>query len=253
MSQITHLYIKTHNITGLKYFGKTVKDPFKYNGSGKYWTRHIKIYGNNISTQIVASFEEDQREEMTEFALFFSDFFDIVNSNEWANLKPENGLDGGRLGVDLSGKNNPMYGKNHSEETKAKIKEKRALQIISHSEETKAKMRKPKSNTENYKKPKSKEHKLNLSKSRKEKYKKVEKIYPFRGTSWNKGLAMKNEIKEKISKKLKGRIVSEETKLKISKGKKGLILNKSQCLYCKKLVDGGNMKRWHGDNCKNKV
>lgn len=27
----TYLYIKTHNQTGLKYFGKTTKDPFKYN------------------------------------------------------------------------------------------------------------------------------------------------------------------------------------------------------------------------------
>ena len=34
----TWLYIKQHNITKLKYFGKTVrKDPIKYKGSGTYW------------------------------------------------------------------------------------------------------------------------------------------------------------------------------------------------------------------------
>lgn len=39
-----HLYIKTHNTTGLKYFGKTTKDPYKYLGSGKHWRAHLKIH-----------------------------------------------------------------------------------------------------------------------------------------------------------------------------------------------------------------
>jgi hypothetical protein len=42
----TYLYIKQHSITGLKYFGKTTKsNPYKYNGSGKYWIRHINKNG----------------------------------------------------------------------------------------------------------------------------------------------------------------------------------------------------------------
>ena len=120
MSQITHLYIKTHNVTGLKYFGKTQQDPFKYSGSGKYWKLHLKKYGYNISTKVVASFKENEFDELVEFSLFFSEFYNIVESNEWANLMPENGVDGGGVG-----KNNPMYGKKHSEETKQKIKEKK--------------------------------------------------------------------------------------------------------------------------------
>ena len=28
-----YLYKKTHKVTGLQYLGKTVRDPFKYNGS----------------------------------------------------------------------------------------------------------------------------------------------------------------------------------------------------------------------------
>lgn len=55
---ILSLYIKTHNITGLKYFGKTIKNPFKYKGSGKYWTRHLAIHGNDVTTEVVATFEE---------------------------------------------------------------------------------------------------------------------------------------------------------------------------------------------------
>ena len=127
MSKITHLYIKTHNITGLKYFGKTTsKDPFKYNGSGIYWQRHLKIHGKDISTKIVASFDESQKEEMVEFALFFSDFFDIVESKEWANLIPENGIEGFPIGMKFkegskSGNKNSFYNKTHSIETKEKI------------------------------------------------------------------------------------------------------------------------------------
>lgn len=33
----TYLYIKQHSITGKLYFGKTVKNPEKYNGSGSPW------------------------------------------------------------------------------------------------------------------------------------------------------------------------------------------------------------------------
>ena len=39
---IIYLYLKQHNITGLKYFGKTEQNPYKYKGSGIYWLRHLK-------------------------------------------------------------------------------------------------------------------------------------------------------------------------------------------------------------------
>jgi hypothetical protein len=44
MFKPTFLYIKTHSVTGLKYFGKTTKDPFRYKGSGVYWVRHLKVH-----------------------------------------------------------------------------------------------------------------------------------------------------------------------------------------------------------------
>ena len=43
---ITYLYHKRHGITGLNYFGKTVRNPYKYNGSGLYWKRHLAQHGN---------------------------------------------------------------------------------------------------------------------------------------------------------------------------------------------------------------
>ena len=90
----TYLYIKQHNITGLKYFGKTVKtNVLNYKGSGKLWSRHLKKHGNNISTIWYQLFED--KEELIAYAIKFSIEHDIVNSNDWANLKIEDGLCGG--------------------------------------------------------------------------------------------------------------------------------------------------------------
>lgn len=110
----TYLYVKQHNVTGLKYFGKTVKsDPVKYKGSGKHWTRHINKYGNNVTTVWYQLFEDKQ--ELTEYAIKFSKENNIVKSDEWANLKDEDGLWGGGVkGAKI---------KPHTEEHKRKISE----------------------------------------------------------------------------------------------------------------------------------
>jgi hypothetical protein len=87
-----HLYIKTHNKTGMKYLGKTVQDPYKYGGSGTRWLNHLKKHGNDVTTEVIASFQSN--EELSEFASMLSENLDVVKSNNWANLKPETG-DGG--------------------------------------------------------------------------------------------------------------------------------------------------------------
>ncbi len=90
---MTTLYIKTHNTTKKQYFGKTIKDPFKYKGSGTYWTKHLKKHGINITTIILGEFE-DTDPALIDYALGFSAANDIVLSEDWANLIPEDGLDG---------------------------------------------------------------------------------------------------------------------------------------------------------------
>lgn len=111
----TYLYIKTHNITGLKYFGKTTKDPFDYHGSGTHWLSHLKKHGYNISTEVIGYFTV--KEECIAVATKFSQDNNIVNAlNEdkkkiWANQIIENGLDGGITRVNFT----------HSNETKKKI------------------------------------------------------------------------------------------------------------------------------------
>ena len=91
----TYLYIKIHNDTGLKYFGKTCsKNPKQYKGSGRRWKNHINKHGYNVTT-IIYGFYDDVHECM-EAALSFSIVNDIVNSSEWANLELEDGLWGSR-------------------------------------------------------------------------------------------------------------------------------------------------------------
>jgi len=90
---ITYLYHKRHIKTGLNYFGKTTGNPYTYNGSGVYWNDHLRKHGKEIETVQVWKF--DNLEECSKFAIDFSIKNNIVESNEWANLCLENGLDGG--------------------------------------------------------------------------------------------------------------------------------------------------------------
>jgi hypothetical protein len=88
-----YLYIKTHNKTGLKYFGKTTrKNPHKYLGSGKHWVAHLTKHGVDYTTEIYGCYTDKQ--ECLREALEFSEKYNIVESKEWANLRVES-LDGG--------------------------------------------------------------------------------------------------------------------------------------------------------------
>lgn len=91
-----YLMIKEHNDTGLKYLCKTFTDNeahcYKYKGSGVYWKRHMKVHGRNIKTTIVDSCETI--EEFKIIGKYWSDKYNIVESDEWANLIAETG-DGG--------------------------------------------------------------------------------------------------------------------------------------------------------------
>ena len=115
VSALYYLYIKTHNITNLKYLGMTKKqNPYSYLGSGFYWLRHLKKYGRNISTKII--FESEDFLLFQGACLFYSYLYNIVESEEWANLCIETGLQGGVKGQIPWNK-----GKHHSIETCLKI------------------------------------------------------------------------------------------------------------------------------------
>lgn len=87
------LLIKEHKDTGLKYLCYTQKDNHsKYTGSGVYWLKHIKEHGYNVSTKLI--FKSESYDEFKKVAIETSNKFNIVESDEWANLRIEEG-DGG--------------------------------------------------------------------------------------------------------------------------------------------------------------
>lgn len=126
---IYYLYVKTHCKTGLKYLGYTSKeDPHKYSGSGKYWLRHLKIHGKNYETKIL--YESSDKLEIKNQGLYYSNIWNIVDSDEWANLKPESG-DGAGAGK-YNHMMNPIIREKHKKKISDPIiKEKHRLATIS--------------------------------------------------------------------------------------------------------------------------
>ena len=88
-----YLYVKTHNKTGLKYLGKTsALDPHKYTGSGQRWLAHLRVHGYDYTTQILKECQSNH--EIKEWGIYYSHLWNIVESKEWANLRPEEGAGG---------------------------------------------------------------------------------------------------------------------------------------------------------------
>ncbi len=129
-----YLYEKTHNVTGLKYLGYTQRDDYdSYQGSGTYWNLHIKKHGYDVTTELIRACKTKQ--ELEAFGLFCSKVLNVVQSEEWANLKEECGAGGpyckpkkletvkrmkeyhnrpeikAAFTQRVAGINNPMYGK----------------------------------------------------------------------------------------------------------------------------------------------
>lgn len=87
--------IKTHLVTGLKYLCYTMSSGETYDsykGSGTYWKKHLLEHGDIIKTELI--FETSSKEEFRDYARMKSIEWNIVESDEWANLKYEEG-DGG--------------------------------------------------------------------------------------------------------------------------------------------------------------
>jgi hypothetical protein len=203
----TYLYVKTHNQTGLKYFGKTSKNPHTYKGSGKYWVRHLNVYGRDISTEIIGYFEDAV--ECSAAAIEFSVKNNIVSSNDWANLINENGLDGGAV--------ERAYHP-HSKETKDKISKANRGMIAWNkdkvgvtpgnssirTEETKRKISQTLTGTKQSAETVQKRAEANKGKKRSADFKKLI-------SELHKGKKLSAEHIEK----LKNRIVTDDTKAKI--------------------------------------
>jgi hypothetical protein len=132
MKTVYKLYVKESPL-GLKYLGVTKNDPIEYLGSGLLWQRHLKkhkLKSKNIKTKVLL--ETENKNELIKKGIYFSNLFNVVESDEWANLKVESG-EGGSLpwseekkrqfGEKRKGKKNPFYRGKLSEEHMAVIKD----------------------------------------------------------------------------------------------------------------------------------
>lgn len=222
MTIIYTLYIKTHNVTQLKYLGFTTKDPFTYKGSGTYWKRHIKKYGYDVTTEVL--FQTTNKQEIGEKGQYYSIIWDIVNAvNEngikiWANLAPETANGGVELTEEqkkqLSQKmkehhNTPEFKEKISKSTREsfknpKFKEKFLEKVRSPenrkraSEQAKIRMNNPVFREKYLKKVNSAEHKQKISGEHHFAY--DSSIYTFRNDVTNEEIkCTKYEFVEKFS------------------------------------------------------
>lgn len=231
---IIYIYKKTHVNTGLKYLGKTIQpDPHKYQGSGIRWLNHIKNHGYLVTTEILK--ECSTKEEASYWGAYYSNLFDVVNSNEWANLKPETGEGGGG---------------------------KRSKETIAKSLETRRK-----NNTMNTNSPESIAKSLVTKRSNNSirNAHTPEAIQKKKVTRENNNTLWQNpEIIQKIKNtKIQNGTLNPRTPENIQRQKETIQKTgnnnckknnptniKMQCPHCDKIVGLGMLSRWHGDNCK---
>jgi NUMOD3 motif len=242
-----YLYKKTHNITGLQYLGKTTQNPFSYKGSGIYWGAHLRKHGDNVTTEILK--ECTTKEEVRYWGLYFSKLWDVVNSDEWANLTEESG----------SGGNNGHVWT---------VEERLAVSVRN---KGKSPVSKGKTYLELYGEIKAKEkiEKLQKTWSSKPKKEKAPNKFPNRaGLTFEEifGKERAADIKARQSKNLSGennprfgkpgtftgKKHSEDTlkKMRQPTGKQKNPREKVVCPHCGTVSDSSNAKRWHFDNCK---
>jgi hypothetical protein len=129
-----------------------------------------------------------------------------------------------------SGIDNPMYGKQHTEETRNKISESSIGKVIT--DETRKKI-----SEANKGKKISNETRKKISEVK---------------TGVKRG-EFSEEWKKKISEANKGKKMSDEAIENFIIARTGIKYIESECPHCGKIGGGGNMKRYHFENCKIKI
>ena len=221
-----YLYVKTHRKTGLKYLGKTEKNPHKYRGSGKYWKKHLRIHGYEIDTEILRECQSD--EELREWGLYYSELWQVVESDKWANLKEEAG-DG------------------YTSEQARKIAKQKVVDGTHHwlgGEIQKKSNRKRVTDGTH--------HFLDVEFQRQTQQKRVEDgTHHFLDSEYQRQMSLKR-VADGTHHWLGGEIQRKSNKKRLEEGTHHFQL-KWTCSHCGKSGNGsGNFQRWHGDNCKSK-
>jgi hypothetical protein len=193
-----YLYLK-ESPKGLKYIGKTINNPYDYMGSGIVWKNHIKKYklsSSDIKTTIL--FESDDSDLFKKEAIKYSKFYNIVDSNEFANLTEEQGQGGITFNKETH-PHHPAYtfsdrlNKYWSDFNNKKIQSEKMV----------------KNNPSKRQDVKDKLSKIHTGKSHSIEHNKK------KGRCGELNVSKRDDVRIKISEGLKGRKLSDETKQKI--------------------------------------
>lgn len=175
---VGYVYLTENLINSKKYIGSHKKDTFdeKYHGSGKIIKLAIKKYGaDNFITTILETC--DSLEDLCYKEEYWIKYYNAVEDESFYNMS----YSGYMRNAKLVGKNNPFYGKHHTDETKQQMKQ----------------------------------HHYGCSGNNNPMFGRKGGLSPIYG------IKRSEETKQKISKIRKGVQLSEETKLKISKSQTG--------------------------------
>ncbi len=228
----TRLYIKKCSHCELKYFGKTtLQDIDSYSGSGDYWLKHLRKHNATVIHLWNSAWYHD--DSIVRFATKFSKLNNIVESRNWANLKIEDGLDGGDPGP----------------AGRAKIRE--TLKSLHATEKGKELLRKiGRSVSKTMNDPIWKE---TIGKDRSVSQKQTKQSQAYRDKNykqcehcdWYGDPANYNKLHGDNCVKVNPTLHEQ---LKLS-----TVFNfstKKVCVHCGTTTNSGNYKRWHGDNCR---
>lgn len=277
MKDMAVLYIAEHNVTGLKYFGKTTRYftveelQEKYHGSGTYWKRHLKKHGDDVTMTIyrLCSLNEDSDDYIKPIALKFSQENNIVESNDWANNIPENGLDGGREAGFVLAKNTQsdtvcIVSKQDFQNDDELVGVRRGCSLTLEQRENISKSQSGEKH-HFYGKTFSDEHKRKIGETKVGNQYRLNKKHTEEAkrkmSEAHIGMRYSDETNAKKThigseNGMYGKRHTDETKQKISeklKGKKAWNANLSitvTCPHCNKTgIDSAGMRRWHFNNC----
>lgn len=252
----TVIYVKI-SPRGLFYLGKTNKNPFNYNGSGLIWKRHLKKYNyskNNIETFII--FESYDLNEIKIMGNYFSNLFNIVKDDKWANLRPENG-DGGDTSNCPNYKKPPIIkGDKHwtkTPEAKKYLSEKiKGEKNPSKREEVKEKIRLKAMGRKASEKTKKKFSEMRKGENNNffnKKHKEETKIIMKQKANGRYSLEWFIKKYGEIDGMIKRNDFIEINKLSLMKAQ-NTPRKTYTCPKCGLVGKGSNMKRYHFDNCK---
>jgi len=145
------IYKTTNNINGKIYIGKLVRESKTYLGSGKILKKSIKKNGKHNFTREIIEYCKT-KSELSEREKYWIQQYNSTNKNIGYNitkggdggstnsfflnkkLTPEHRLKISQNHHNVSGENNPMFGKKHTENSREKMSVKR--KGVKHSNET---------------------------------------------------------------------------------------------------------------------